>query len=143
MKPNVIGLVIGEEVMLLDCYNATVATVGGDGYRELTLYEYSDDELKLCRYSKSEDSDEICEAFLAPKKALDECMALAEKYRLAEWSEMKDLISLDGALKVIRLRLDDGSYIRVSSEEMPESGENVFGEMESLLLKYLDHSKKL
>ncbi len=121
-----------EEVMLIDSYRATVATVGGDHYKELVLYSYDEDHALLKAYSGSDGTDETESKYLVPRDTVDKCREVIDRYKLREWRDRDDLAGMTGVLLVCRFR-DGDDYVRVSSESMPEDGEAAFSEIEAIL----------
>ena len=122
---------IKSENMVFDYYEATVATVGGDGYDEMVLYtRQADDLLILARYGRWGEGAETCKATFVPYYVLDECMAVVEKYQMGSW---KDGSALGGKIYVVKY-LQDGEIVRVSSDNMPmEDGPSAFGEIDHIL----------
>ena len=99
---------IKNENLLFDYYEATVATVGGDGYDEYCLYKYTDSKLVLACYSKMEDEEEKMVFCIVDPSVLDECM---------------DLVRF----------MSSGELIRVTSDDMPDNGLEAFYEIENVL----------
>ena len=133
-----------EEIMLIDYYHATVATVGGDGYDEYVLYSYSDTEAKLSVYSKHYDDEKETQTdYIVPYEAVDKCYEVIEQSRFREWEYMDNTYGITGAIVVVKFRGDDGSYIRVSSEDMPDGGREALDSMGGVLSGYIrDEYKK-
>lgn len=127
---------VEKEVVLIDYYRATVATVGGDGYKESVLYDRGGDSLLLRCYSKSFGSDETVVEYLVPRDALEECQKIIKKNKLNEWKDRDDLVAITGARVAVRFINDDGSRIRVSSEAMPENGKELMYEVGAALGRY-------
>ena len=44
---------------------------------------------------------------------------------------------MTGARYVLKFRLDDGEYLRVTSEEMPEDGMTAFDKVRSIMTEYM------
>ena len=122
---------IKNENMVFDYYDATVGTVGGDGYTEYVLYTRDgDDLLILAQYSQWGDFEETCLATYVPPYLLEDCMAVVDKYQMASWSEG---VGMTGRIYVVKF-LQGESMIRVSSDIMPmENGEAAFHEIASIL----------
>ncbi|MEE3334073.1 MAG: hypothetical protein VZR54_07360 [Ruminococcus sp.] len=134
------------DVLLIDYYYATVATVGGDGYDEIALYEYtSDDSLVMLNvYSKTESDDiESCISYLVPREAVDKCMEAIEKSGLRDWRGLSNPLSMTGALIVCKFRDSNGSYVRVSSEAMPEDGKEKLSNIAAVLGQYIKEKYKI
>ena len=111
------------DVMLIDCYRATTATADGGGYHELVVTTTEDPEqVRLDEYIKEEGGEETCTTVYIPYQVADEFLWLIEAYGLTEWNDMEDAVSLDGAKKVCKF-WDGETHIRISTEHMPEDGE--------------------
>ncbi|MBR2027879.1 MAG: hypothetical protein IKA10_02665 [Oscillospiraceae bacterium] len=111
------------DVMLLSCYRAAVSSVEGDGYHELVLTTTGNpEEIRLDEYIKAEDAEEIRTTFYISWQAAQEILLQIEEYGLSGWNDLEDGVSIDGAEKVCRF-WDGERYIRVSSDCMPEDGE--------------------
>lgn len=124
------------DVMLIDCYWETAATVGGDGHHEFVVTTTDDPEqVRLDEYIKEEGGEETCTTFYIPYQVADECLWITEAYGLAEWNDMEDAVSLDGAKKVCKF-WDGETHIRVSTEHMPEDGEEKLDTLFELLESY-------
>lgn len=123
--------------MLVDYYHSVKDAAGNGGYREMVLYATEDTNvLKLAIYEKADaQADEICTEYSVPYKAAEECYDIIEKHRLHSWNEMEDAVSLDGVLTVCRY-YDSGSYIRVSTEQMPENGQQIMDSIGNAMQKY-------
>ncbi len=143
MEPLVPEVEEVKGVMLIDWYSKTVATVDGGGFNEIVLFEHSDTELKLSFFSKDEDSDETRRDCIVDKKALTDCLEIINRFRLGEWSKLNNPTSLSGVVKVVKYRTENGGYIRVSSDKMPEDGERAFDELEKALKKHCKKSSEL
>ena len=128
MEPLVPEVEEAKEVMLIDWYSKTVATVDGGGFNEIVLFEHSDTELKLSFFSKDEDSDETRRDCIAHKKALTDCLEII-RYALRVMIDLAEH--------------ENGGYIRVSSDKMPEDGERAFDELEKALKKHCKKSSEL
>ena len=124
------------DTMLIDCYSATAATVGGDGYRELVLYTTDGADLKLTVYEKeSEDREEREISYLVPREAADLCYSLIRAHDLRSWNELEDAEGITGAVSVCKF-WDDGEYVRVSTEQMPGDGKEILREISDVLESY-------
>ncbi|MBR1732008.1 MAG: hypothetical protein IJ725_06215 [Ruminococcus sp.] len=125
-----------QETMLVDYYTATVATDGGDNSRELVLYYYSDTEVRLSVFYKSDGEDERRYNYIVPREALEKCQEIIKKYKLKDWNDKYEDTGLDCGVTVVKFRQDDGSYIRVSTDCMPDNGEAKMDEIGALLSGY-------
>lgn len=115
---------INPENMLIDYYEATVATVGGNERDEFVLYDRDAEAgLILARYSKAEDEDETMLCCLVPEQTETDCQAVIRSYKMEKW---KGGLSLNGKEYVLKFKDSKGKMVRVSSEEMPEDGQEAF-----------------
>ena len=132
-----------EDIMLIDYYRATVATVGGDGYDEYVLYRYSDTEAKLSVFSKHYgDEEESRTDYIVPYEAVKKCYELIEEKQFRGWKDRKDTYGITGAFVAVKFREDDGSYVRVSSESMPDGGREDMDAVGGLLAEYMKEEYK-
>lgn len=126
-----------EDIMLLDFYTASVATDGGDGYLEMTLYAYTSAQLKLVVYRKdAPDAAEISTTYIVPRAALDRCLAVIDEEKMRDWDEEDAIDGEEGAETVCKFRDADGAYVRVSSEVMPPDGSRAFSRIREVLQSY-------
>ena len=124
------------DVLLLDCYRATVATDGGDGYHELVITTTDDPEqVRLDEHIKEEGEEETCRSCCIPFSAAQEFLSFVDDHGLAEWNDIENGISIDGAKKVCKFR-DGTGYIRVSTDRMPENGEETLDALFELVKSY-------
>ena len=115
-----------QDVMLVDYYDATVATVGGDRVYEAVLYEYSDTEAKLVIYQNYQGGEEMySDTYIVPYEAVERCYKLIEENKLSEWNGTYPEIPLMGAETVCKFRGADGEYVRVSTDAMPDDGRSI------------------
>jgi len=121
----------------VDCYHSVKAAAGSDGYSETVLYATDDSNLlKLAVYEKTDaQSDESCTEYLVPYEAAEKCYDIIENHRLHSWNDMEDSVSLDGVLTVCRY-YDSGSYVRVSTEKMPENGQQILDSIGNAMRQY-------
>ena len=132
-----------EDVMLIDYYTAVVGTPGYDRYSEKVLYVYSDELAKLTLYSKFADEEEESESYLVPFKAVEECYEIIRQNKLGEWNDRYDGPALSGGVTAVRFRQDDGSYIRVSTDAMPDDGERIMDSIGGVMNGYLKDEYKI
>ena len=124
------------DVMLLDYYRATVATVGGSGYHELVITTTDDpEEVRLDEYIKEEGEEETCRSCYIPFSVAQEFLYFVDDYGLAEWNDMENGISIDGARKACEF-WDGEGHIRVSTDHMPEDGEETLDTLFELVKSY-------
>lgn len=107
---------------------------GSTGYEELLLYGYNSKEVTLCVYQGDASGQETRTDYLIPVELMDECLALLSDCGLESWESLDEPTSLEGTMIVCKYRKDDGSYVRVSSEQMPEDGEQTLAKIREFLL---------
>ena len=120
---------IDPDRMVFDYYEATVATVGGDGYTEDVLYRWAESDLLLAKYTKSEGTNEKTQVCRVPLMYLYECLKTVNLNGMKDW---KDGMGLEGKVYAVRFK-DKDSFIRISSDDMPEDGRKAFTEIENVL----------
>ena len=126
--------------LLVDSYEATIATVGGDGYNEYCLYQ-KDDVYEIHYFRKYEGENETHEAYLTDKKCSDELFAYIEKEKLINYEGLS-FGGMTGGIFVIKFKEGD-KMIRISSDNVPYQNHYVFSEIRNILLKNIDKDKKL
>lgn len=131
-----------EDIMLIDYYRATVATVGGDDYREIAVFEYGNGKVKLKVFQKVHGSDETCTTYIVPDSVVKECRKVIKKHNFSNWKNLKDGIGLCGAVTVVKYREKNGDYIRVSTENMPPDGDTQLSEVGTVLRRYVKEEYK-
>ncbi|MBQ1317858.1 MAG: hypothetical protein IIY46_10345 [Lachnospiraceae bacterium] len=125
-KPDTPAGVIVESNMLFDSYEATVATVGGDGYDEFVLYDHGGEGLILARYGTGAETPKTC---IVPDTVFDDCMAVVRQYGMDQW---KNGHGMTGKICVVKF-LHKGEIVRVSSEMMPDGKESAFSDARRVL----------
>lgn len=124
-----------DRIVLADYYQKEVGTDEEQPYFELVLYGNEDGSLTLEKYTEGGTEAETMVSYDVPAEAYNRALEIIRNRKLEEWNSMKEYISLDGMLFVIRFYADELHY-RVSSERMPENGLEAFREMKALLLEY-------
>ncbi len=123
--------------MVVDYYYSTNATVDGNGHYEIVLTTLDNSyEAQLDVYKKSEDSNETCTSYIVPYDAVYECYDVINENELDSWSKLESHTSTDGALTVCKF-YKDGEHIRVSTDKMPENGEEILNMVRDTLSKYI------
>ena len=125
-----------EPQMLVDYYTAVVATVGGDHSLERVLYAFSDEQAKLVVYTKADGEEEESESYLVPIEAVRKCYEIIRENELGQWNDRYDGPAMTGAVTVVKFREDDGSYVRVSTDAMPDDGEAIMDSIGSVMAGY-------
>lgn len=127
-----------ESVMLVDFCRRTVATVGGDGYSEVVLYETPEGETQVHFYSRYEgDEEESHRAYRAADGVKEKAYELISRYGMAGWNDEEHGPGMTGAIVVLKFRCADGSYIRVSSDNMPDDGAGMMYDVRACLTEGL------
>ena len=112
-----------------------MATVGG-GYHELVITTTDDpEEVRLDEYIKEEGEEETCRSCYIPFSVAQEFLCFVDDYGLAEWNDMENGISIDGARMVCKF-WDGEGHIRVSTDHMPEDGEETLDTLFELVKSY-------
>ncbi len=123
--------------MLIDYYEATVATVDGDEYYELVLFANpSRTEIYLDAY-RGDGEGETHKRYAVPAEAIDECYEAIEKCNFREWNSNPDYSGITGAYYVLNFK-DGYSHTRVTSEHMPDNGKELMWSVGSILNRYVN-----
>ena len=118
-------------VLLVDYYRE--GTVGGDGYYELVLSTTTDpNQYQIDQYRKEEGGEETRVSYLLPFDIQGDYLEIVEEYGMREWENEETPVTLDGVLIVCKFR-DGEETIRVSSDQMPENGEEGLQKIRELL----------
>ncbi|MBR6940574.1 MAG: hypothetical protein IKH65_07210 [Clostridia bacterium] len=127
-----------EGEMLINYFATTVGTEGeGEAY-ELILYSGAGDKVRLSVSRVVEGETEEEREYLIPREAADRCLKIARENDLAGWNGLNDADSLDGALTVVRYK-DGDSYVRASTEKMPENGEKILNSIRETIEEYITY----
>ena len=126
-----------EDVMLLDFYtSSTAAADEGGGYLEMTLYTTVGGNWKLLVYAReTQEAPETCTAYDVPYMAVDKCFSILDEENVRAWND-EPLDGEEGAVTVCKFRDTDGTYVRVTSEAMPEGGAQAFARIRETLQSY-------
>ena len=123
-----------EGRLLFDFYSAPVATADSDAgateYTERTIIE-SEGELYLNSYSGDDRK-----LYVATPELLADLLKVVHDKWIRKWNERADS-SETGALRVIKFADDEGKMIRVSSDNMPSDGDEVFNRVNRIFHEYL------
>ena len=92
-------------------------------------------EVRLDEYIKEEGEEETCRSCCIPFSVAQEFLYFVDNYGLAEWNDMENGISIDGARKVCEF-WDGERHIRVSTGHMPEDGEETLDTLFELVKSY-------
>ena len=122
--------------VLVDYYEATRATIGGDRYLELVLRRAeAADTVVLEVYQGGEEKEEICAQYTVPVEAVERCFEIIDGKKLHKWNETYDGAGLGGGIVVCRF-FDGEKQIRVSTDCMPENGEGILRDIGRVIARY-------
>ncbi|MBQ9414700.1 MAG: hypothetical protein IJU16_06205 [Clostridia bacterium] len=124
-----------EEVMLVDYYHAIVATVGGDQHDELVLYRTADG-IRLDAYHGTPNTEETCVSRIVPEEAVTRCYEVIDRYDWRHIQEQETIGGMTGTVTVCKFRDNDGSYVRLSTEEMTDTMMDGMNEIAAILQSY-------
>lgn len=135
---------IEPNVLVFDYYYASEAEVDGGGHYEITLLTGSDTiMIYLDEYVKeSDEAEEINKCYFVPYEVLLECMAVVDEYEMYNWNDRGDTIGMDGAVTVCKFMYQD-EMIRVSTDAMPENGEEAFNKIRQILTGYMHEDDRV
>lgn len=120
-----------KKVMLADYYERMAGTSDEQPYYELVLYTQDADYLLLEQYENGGTDQESVTSYTVAKDIYTKVMDLVKTYDLAKWNETGSE-SADGVYRVIKY-YDNGTYIRVSTDRMPEDGLSAFDAVKQVL----------
>lgn len=122
--------------VLVDYYEATRATVGGDRYLEFVLRKTeAADTVGLEVYRGGEKKEESCVLYTVPMEVVERCFEIIDGKKLHKWNEMYDGAGLGGGMVVCRF-FDGEQQIRVSTDCMPENGEGILRDIGRVIAGY-------
>lgn len=117
-----------KNTMLLDYYERTVGTPEEQPYYELVLYTYSDTQALLEEYQNGDTPDELITSYLIPIEGAQEMLTVVKDSGMDKWNS-REGIAIDGKQYVCKFPDGKDGCVRVSSDNMPEDGTRVFGEV--------------
>lgn len=120
-----------KKVMLADYYERAAGTADEQPYYELVLYTQDADYLLLEQYENGGTDRETVKQYTVSKDIYTKVMDLVKTYDLAKWNETGSE-SAEGVYRVVKY-YDNGTYIRVSTDRMPEDGLSAFNEVKQVL----------
>ena len=124
------------DVMVLDYFEGMQGTED-ESYEEFVLYTTDDPSVLLLRhYAADAEGEETVTEYHVSCHAAEICYTIMENYDMHHWEEMDDTVSLDGVLRSCKF-YEDGEYVRVSTEQMPENGETGLDEIRLTLQDYM------
>ncbi len=120
-----------KKVMLADYYERMAGTADEQPYYELVLYTADDDHLLLEQYENGGTDRETVKQYTVSKDIYPKVMEAVKTYDMASWNE-NGTESADGVYRVVKY-YDSGTYIRVSTDRMPENGRSAFDAVKQVL----------
>jgi hypothetical protein len=120
-----------KKAMLADYYERMAGTADEQPYFELVLYTQDADHLLLEQYENGRTDRETVKQYTVSKDIYAKVMNLVKTYDLAKWNETGSE-SAEGVYRVVKY-YDSGTYIRVSTDRMPEDGQSAFDAVKQLL----------
>ena len=121
---------VGAE-LLIDCYSATVATIGGDRYSEIVLNRLPDGSEQLDTY-ESDFRNTVHKAFPLDAPISEEAFAVLREEGIDKWLEGEGFPAMCGGVQVIRYR-DGENFYRIPNEKFPEGGGRSFNRLSAFL----------
>lgn len=140
-KPNTNNISPEDEgfSLIVESYNATVATVDGDYYEEYCLYQ-KDDLYEIHHFIKHYNRPEFHEAFKTNVECKNELYDYIEKNNLINYIG-NNFPSPTGGISVIKYKKGN-DMIRISNDNIAYQNYFIFVEFRSILLKYIDKNNQ-
>lgn len=124
---------MAEETLLLEYREETVALPGEDADScELVLAASSDSDV-LCLTVYTSCQEPV--SYSVPYEAYERCFAVIQENQMEAWVLSPDAVSLEGA-RITLCYFDAGFTVQVSSDAMPQHGEQVFAQLKGILQAY-------
>jgi len=120
-----------KKVMLADYYERAAGTADEQPYYELVLYTQDADYLLLEQYQNGGTDRETVKQYTVSKDVYAKVMDVVKTNDLASWNETGSE-SAEGVYRVVKY-YDNGTYIRVSTDRMPEDGQSAFNAVKQVL----------
>jgi len=136
---NVPAASMDEYILIADCYRATVATVGGDGYSEACLYLNPDGGYEVHFFSKYVyDTAETHSAYAVDGAVRDELYSYIDSADMLNRAGAELIPGPGGAYYVFKFVTAEGEYIRLTSDSMPEDWLDRFWGASEILSAYAE-----
>ncbi len=121
--------------MLVNYCKKTVATVGGDGYDEIVLWrDDTNDTYQVHTYTKYQYMPkEIHKGYKADTALCDSAYAKIEENRLEEYVNKNEFGGFAGGMYVCKYTKEDGSVVRVTTDNLPMGKANLIHEIGQIL----------
>lgn len=125
-----------EDGLVFNWYSAPTAVVGECLYEEITV-EVVKSEYYINVYSGDRNALTSTQKTYKSEPALiTELMKIVDKYALTKQSDERAQ-PIDGRINVIKFLDNEGTMIRISSDNMPKNGDKAFNEVRKVLMEYL------
>lgn len=127
-----------EGTVLFDYYHSAVATPEDVEYSQMTLILGEDGAVYLHTYLGSRDSGTVTshKIYSVPEELLTSLNQYIADNKIDEWND-KQYVGLDGAITKLSFRDSSGELVRVSTDNMPEDGEQALGQIASMMRAYI------
>ena len=127
--------------LLVDCCRRTVATVGGDGYDEVVLYQ-KDNDYQIHCFSKYEYMPKtVHAAYKTTKACADKVFEAIKKEKLAKYKDCKGR-ALCGGENIVKFVINDEVY-RITEANLPFEKHSSLGKIRSVLSSYIREDNKI
>lgn len=122
---------ITEENFVFYYHEAVVATQGGNTSKTYRLYSYTDTEAVLVQSTGGDGQDSRYDFVIVPASVLDDCMKLTRKYKMGKgkWLNGDGIVGMEFSVGFMK----DGEYVIVTSDHIPDKGEEAFEAIEKVL----------
>lgn len=106
-------------------------------FLEITLYENDDEHMRLETCRSGGTDEEETTAYLVPKQVYDRLLETVRKYDMASW-QTTGTDHETGDRFISFFWMEGGEGKRVTSEHMPENGQEAFDAIENELALYME-----
>ncbi|MDO5126095.1 MAG: hypothetical protein Q4D35_06970 [Ruminococcus sp.] len=141
--PDIESLDDGQ--LMIDYFERSVATINytsdgqevEPGHYEITLSKHNSTQVRLDIYTRDNSASEENQiTYYVPIKVLKDVYRIIDKNNMRKWNSDKNGSSLSGKFFVCKFYYKDG-LVRVTSDNMPEDGKDVFNEIHDTLSSYI------
>ncbi|MBQ4343047.1 MAG: hypothetical protein IJC38_04075 [Erysipelotrichaceae bacterium] len=129
-----------QSVLLANYFEKSMGTDETNSYEIVLMTSSENDKIVVEKYCTSNKS-QTCSKYLVDSSILDQCYSICQSYKTSQWSDCTDLTSMDGKMMVFKY-YDKGQLIRITSDEMPEKGNDFFSDIRFVLNEALSDSDK-
>lgn len=128
-------------LLIANYYECTRTSENFSSY-ELVVKSSSDTARIIIEVFENEDNVRQFSKYLVDSEILNHCYDVCEKYQTDQWSNQKNLTSLDG-MQCIYKYLYKGKMIRVTTDEMIENGMDFFNRVKHVMQNSMNTSSRL